>query len=192
MHAALREVGSFSTKYILANICSHIRAKDEQTFLHCVQVEKYASSLARLVSKDNNFISRIRLAALVHDVGKIYLPLKLVHKKGKLTLDETEVIRNHPGMGYEYLKAFPVLNDVANIVLYHHEWWNGEGYPDRISGVNIPLEARIISIADAFDAMTGIRSYRLPVSAEEAKKELVKCSESQFDPELIKIFVRLV
>lgn len=192
MHAALREVGSFSTKYILANICSHIRAKDEQTFLHCVQVEKYASFLARLVSKDNNFISRIRLAALVHDVGKIYLPLKLVHKKGKLTLNETEVIRNHPGMGYEYLKAFPVLNDVANIVLYHHEWWNGEGYPDRISGVNIPLEARIISIADAFDAMTGIRSYRLPVSAEEAKKDLVKCSESQFDPELIKIFVRLV
>lgn len=192
MHAVLREVESFSTKYILANICSHIRAKDEQTYLHCVQVEKYASALARMISDDFEFISRICIASLVHDVGKIYLPLKLLHKKGKLTEEEIMIFRNHPSMGFEYLKAFPALDDISEIVLSHHERWDGLGYPYQRKGAEIPLEARIISIADAFDAMTGVRSYRLPVNVEEAKKELLRCNETQFDPKLIKIFVRMV
>lgn len=192
MHLALRDVQSFSTKYILGNICSHIRAKDEQTYHHCVQVEKYASALAKEVSCDHAFVSRVRIAALVHDVGKIYLPLQLVHKKGKLSDEEISCIRNHPEMGFEYLKAFPALDAVSDIVLMHHEWWNGQGYPLQKEEKNIPVEARIISIADAFDAMTGIRSYRLPMQRSEAKEELLRCRGNQFDPALIDIFINIV
>lgn len=192
MHLALKDLPSYSTKYILGNICSHIRAKDEQTYHHCVQVEKYASTLAKAISQDRAFISRVRIAALIHDVGKIYLPLKLVHKKGKLTDEEIATIRNHPGMGFEYLKAFPALDAVSDIVLFHHEWWNGQGYPSQKLEDDIPVEARIISISDAFDAMTGIRSYRLPMNRNEAKCELLRCSGMQFDPALIDIFINIV
>lgn len=177
------------TNQILGTIGRHILAKDPQTYEHSWRVEKYAGLLAAQITDDPEYISQIRVAALVHDVGKILLPLKILHKPSALTPAERAIIHKHPQLGYEYLSALPNFAPAAQIILHHHEWWNGRGYPNGIKNVHIPIEARILAIADAFEAMTGTRPYRPPFSLADAIQELKNASDLQFDPILVKTFI---
>ena len=189
MHPALTVISSAKLQKTVSLICQHIRAKDPATLEHSIGVEAHSARMAAILSNDPKFIARVRVAALVHDVGKIALPASILLKQGPLTPAEHVQVRMHPMVGYEYLRAFPPLETIARITLYHHEWWSGQGYPSQIYGDRIPLEARIICIADAFEAMTGTRTYKHPVSQAAALDELVLCSGTQFDPELVGLFV---
>ena len=119
-----------------------------------------AVELARAIGIEEQEVERIRIAGLVHDVGKIGVPEAVLCKTGKLTDEEYEQIKLHPRIGYNILKGIPKMEDVLDGVLYHHERWDGRGYPDRLAGENIPLYGRILAVADTFDAMSSTRSYR--------------------------------
>ena len=191
MVPALSVVSSQKTQKIVSLICQHIKAKDPATFVHSVRVEKYAARLAALVSSDPAFVARVRVASLVHDVGKVGISTLILSKPGQLTPAEFAQIRSHPQIGYEYLRAFPQLSEIAQITLHHHEWYSGMGYPARLFGEKIPLEARILCLTDAYEAMTGKRSYKKPMSTAAALDELALCSGSQFDPSLVTAFISL-
>ncbi len=131
-------------------------------------------------------------AGELHDIGKIMVPPSLLNKPDKLTSDEFEVIKRHPGIGYQIIKSVDEYVHLADLVLHHHERWDGSGYPEGLSGKSIPLFSRIIAVADAFEAMTAVRPYQETKTNEEAIKELRRCSGTQFDPKIVEIFINKV
>lgn len=159
------------------------------TFKHSLRVEQYASGLALEVSSDPDFLSKVRVAALMHDVGKLRVSKRILTKIEKLTPVEWAVIRQHPSIGHDLLKAHQSLDDVAEISLQHHEWWNGNGYPRRLAEGKIKIEARIICIADAIEAMTGERTYKPAIAINDALTEIITNAGKQFDPGLVEIIV---
>jgi HD-GYP domain-containing protein (c-di-GMP phosphodiesterase class II) len=136
-------------------------------------------------------VERIRIAGLVHDVGKIGVPEAVLRKPGRLTDEEFEQIKRHPRIGYDILRDIGPLGDVLPGVLYHHERWDGRGYPEGLTAGEIPLMGRLLAVADAFDAMSSDRSYRPALPREKVLREMIDCAGSQFDPELVPIFVKL-
>jgi HD-GYP domain-containing protein (c-di-GMP phosphodiesterase class II) len=129
--------------------------------------------------------------ALLHDVGKIGVPDSILLKPGKLTPEEWVEMKKHPRIGYEILKSIKFLSPAAEIVLCHQERWDGEGYPNRLCGKEIPLGARVFAVADTLDAMTSDRPYRDALSFEAALDEIKRCSGSQFDPQVIEAFLSI-
>jgi len=134
----------------------------------------------------------IYLAGLVHDIGKIGISSACLLKQGPLTADEWEEIKRHPRLSYEILSAIPGMKEIALIALCHHERYDGGGYPEGLSGEAIPLGARMIAVADSFDAMTSDRVYRPKMSCREAESELRRCAGTQFDPQVVKTFCSLM
>lgn len=173
-------------------LVSAIDAKDTYTQGHSVRVAEYSGKIAWIAGKSKDECDRIYYAALLHDVGKIGIPDQIINKKGKLTAEEFEMIKSHPVIGSEILSKITRFSYLSEAARYHHERYDGKGYPDGLKGEEIPDIARIISVADAYDAMTSNRSYRSPLSQEEVRGELVRCSGTQFDPAYAKIMVRLV
>lgn len=163
-------------------------AKDKYTAGHSQSVERIAALLSRELGLSESHIERIRIAALLHDIGKIGVKEEVLNKPGKLTDEEMNLIREHPVKGYEILSEVPSLKDVALWVRYHHEWYNGSGYPDGLKGEEIPLEAQILSLADVFDALVSDRPYRDAFSQEEAYKIILEHEGTQFSPKLIDAF----
>jgi diguanylate cyclase (GGDEF)-like protein len=147
-----------------------------------------AEAVGRRLRVPPEQLSRIRQAAELHDVGKLAIPEEILSKPGSLTGDEWEFVRRHPVIGERILAAAPDFGGAARIVRSSHERWDGTGYPDRLSGPEIPLGARIISVCDAFEAMTSTRPYAPPRDSEEAVQELVRCAGTQFDPEVVLAF----
>ena len=137
-------------------------------------------------------VERVKTAAILHDIGKIMVPPEILNKPGRLTEDEFEIIRKHPETGYQILKSVDEYSSFATDVLHHHERMDGKGYPEGLTGNDIPLVARIISVADAYEAMTASRPYQTPRSKDSAVEELLRCSGSQFDPEIVDLFVKRV
>jgi response regulator RpfG family c-di-GMP phosphodiesterase len=137
---------------------------------------------------DPEDVELARLAGSLHDLGKLAIPEEILRKPGKLTEAERLVLERHPQIGFRMLESLGV-DPVADWVLRHHERWDGSGYPDGLAGDDIPLGARIIFVADAFDAMTSDRIYREPVSIEDAILELERCAGSQFDPDVVHAFL---
>jgi len=133
-------------------------------------------------------IERIRVASMLHDLGKLAIPEEILRKPGALSDAERVVLERHPQIGYRMLESLGV-DPVAQWVLHHYERWDGNGYPDKLAGEEIPLGARIIFVADAYDAMTSDRVYRGSLSREDALAELERCAGSQFDPAIVGIFV---
>lgn len=131
----------------------------------------------------------LRLGGSLHDVGKIAVHADVLRKPGPLTADELEQIRRHPVAGVRLIEGVAALRPAVPYVLHHHERWDGDGYPHRLRGEMIPLEARVLGIADAFDAMTSVRSYRPAFTTEQAVAELERCAGTQFDPALAETFV---
>ncbi|AEF16703.1 metal dependent phosphohydrolase [Thermoanaerobacterium xylanolyticum LX-11] len=165
-----------------------LEAKDRYTLGHSKSVEKLAVYLCREAGFSEAHTEMVRIAALLHDVGKIGIVENILNKPGKLSKEEYDHIKQHPVSGYEILKDVPFLKNVRYWVRYHHEWYNGNGYPDGISGRQIPLEAEILAIADVFDALVSDRPYRNAYTREEAYKIIVDNEGTQFSPRIIKLF----
>lgn len=166
-----------------------IDAKDHYTFSHSNNVANYATELAKYIGLNEDVVEIIRQAALLHDVGKIGIPEDILNKAGRLTDEEYEVIKGHVEASIDIVRHLPSLDYVIPAVIGHHERYDGKGYPRRISGEDIPLTARILCIADSFDAMTSKRCYKKAFSMEKARQILLEEAGTQFDPNLVPVFV---
>lgn len=166
-------------------------AKDKYTAGHSKNVEKIAALLCREFGFSESHTEMVKIAALLHDIGKIGVKEEVLNKPGKLSDEELSIIREHPQKGYEILKEVPALKEVSLWVKYHHEWYNGNGYPDGIKGEEIPLEAQILSLADVFDALVSDRPYRKAFSQEGAYEIIVGNEGTQFSPKIIKAFQKV-
>jgi diguanylate cyclase (GGDEF)-like protein/putative nucleotidyltransferase with HDIG domain len=169
-----------------------IEAKDEYTLGHCVRVADVATRLAGEAGFDRKMLLWFRIGALLHDVGKIEVPSEILNKPGKLTDDEFRIMMRHCEAGVELLGDMEFPWDIRPMVLHHHEKWNGKGYPHGLSGENIPLPARILCIADVYDALTSTRSYRQAFGREEALGIMSRDRGEAFDPVLFSIFERMI
>jgi diguanylate cyclase (GGDEF)-like protein/PAS domain S-box-containing protein len=168
-----------------------LEARDFITEGHAERLHSLVLKLAAKVGLSELRQTNLRLYAQFHDIGKVGIPDNILFKNGDLTLEEKELMKRHAEIGFRIAQAAPDLAHIADWILKHHEWWNGRGYPLGISGEAIPLECRILSIVDAFDAMTHDRPYRKALPVEVALAELQKFAGVQFDPELVKSFIRL-
>jgi diguanylate cyclase (GGDEF)-like protein/PAS domain S-box-containing protein len=157
--------------------------------IHCEKVSQLCARIGRAMHLDSDTLKDLELAALMHDIGKIAISERVINKVGPLSESEYEEIKRHPEIGYHILKSVDIYTTVADCVLSHHERWDGTGYPRGLSGKNIPLIARIIAVVDTYEAMTGNRDYRSSMSLKEACDELARCSGTQFDPEIVDIFL---
>ena len=189
-HYNMKKIESLtSTIYALT---AAIDAKDHYTFNHSQCVSKYATCLAEHAGLDADIVEVIRQAGLLHDIGKIGIPDSILTKKGKLSYDEFEVMRQHVERSIEMIRHLPSLDYVIPAVLGHHERFDGKGYPRGISGENIPISARCLTVADAFDAMVSKRSYKNKMPVEKALEEIEKNLGTQFDPNLGRLFIDLI
>lgn len=162
-----------------------VDARDPYTAGHSERVAAISSKIAKKLGVTKKELAQIELAAQFHDIGKIGVPDSILLKPGKLTEMEFNVIKEHPGIGTNILSNIEFLKDSLPIILHHHENYDGGGYPYGISGTEIPVGSRIISIADTYDAMTSDRPYRKALSHEEAIQEIVRCKGTQLDAEIV-------
>ncbi|MCX7720447.1 MAG: transporter substrate-binding domain-containing protein [Dictyoglomus thermophilum] len=165
---------------------------DRYTQGHSERVARYAVKIAERIGLDKERIKKIYWASLVHDIGKIYIPQTLLNKNGKFTEDEYEFVKIHPVKSEEILSQVEELKELARIVRHHHERWDGKGYPDGLSAEEIPLESRIIAVADAFEAMTAERPYKRALTLEEAIEEIERNKGTQFDPRLAEVMIEII
>lgn len=169
-----------------------LEAKDTYTSGHSERVGKLAVAMAEELGMNDDKIESLKYAAVLHDVGKIGVSEIILNKEGKLLDPDWEAIRSHPVIGQTIIKKIKFLFDIGQVVRHHHERFDGNGYPDRIKGEEIPLESRIIAVADTYDAITSDRSYRKGTTHDMAIAELNRVSGSQLDPELVVIFCKVV
>lgn len=176
----------------LENLMTALDLRDVETFGHSRTVAKYSKMLAGILEiKDKSTLDNIRKGALLHDVGKIAIPDSILQKPRPLTAEEWKKIRLHPTLGYGLIKEIKLLDQVGNIILYHHERYDGMGYPKGLKKEKIPVEARIFALADALDAITSYRPYRKERDFKTAKKEIQAHSGTQFDPRVVDAFCSL-
>jgi putative two-component system response regulator len=181
-----------TAKSVVAALASAVEAKDATTELHCQRLASLAATLGERVGMPQSQLEALAYGALLHDVGKIGIPEAILSKTNGLTDEERIVLRRHPEIGERICLPLASARDFAPIVRHHHERWDGAGYPDGLSGVEIPLGARIVSLVDAYDAMTHDRPYRSAGSTALAIEELIRERGRQFDPELTVAFIGLV
>lgn len=189
---AIRQSYNNQLEEIVKGIIAALELKDPYTRGHSERVAQYANLFARkmeIFSEEE--LKSYYYACLLHDVGKVHIRDDILMKPSNLTNEEYEIIKKHPIVGAEAVKNIEGLQESIDVIRYHHERWDGKGYPDRLKGEEIPLLARIASIADAFDAMTTDRSYRPALSLDMAYQRILQGKGSQFDPGLIDIFVEV-
>ena len=173
----------------MAALCQAVETKDFYTRGHSERVSRGATLLARQIGMGAERVEAIRYAGMLHDVGKLGVPTKVLQKTGPLTEEELAAIQLHPMRGLEIVRQIGFLTEALDGIMHHHERMDGKGYPMGLAGDEIPEFARVIAVADAFDSMTSTRSYRGARSVEEAVAELRKCSGMQFDPVLVGAFI---
>jgi len=169
-----------------------IDTKDPNTKGHSTRVAYYSRELAKQLRLPNRDVELIYYIALMHDIGKIYIPDEILNKPGKLTPDERAIIETHAAKGAEILKDFTAIAGIADGARYHHEHYDGSGYPKGLAGEKIPFLARIICVADSYDAMSSDRCYRPRLKKSEIISELKKNSGTQFDPEVVECMLKLI
>jgi len=166
--------------------------KSARELNHSNRVSYICSQIATAMQMNQDDINRVKLAGLVHDIGKIGVDEKILNKPSKLDHDEWLEIKKHPEAGWRILNSTDEFSEVSRLILCHHERWNGTGYPNQLKDVEIPIESRIISVADAYDAMTDVRTYNQTIPKEQAIAELLRNSGTQFDPDIVEIFITRV
>lgn len=166
-----------------------MQGKHAPTREHMEKVSRYSGLLGRELGMSAAGVARVELAGLLHDVGKVAIPDHILTKPGPLEMAEARYMMRHAEIGAALVLAVGCLDDVSASIRYHHEWHDGRGYPDGLAGEEIPLEARMIAVADAFDTMTTPRPYRRPVSILDALEEIERCAGTQFDPVPAEAFV---
>jgi len=166
--------------------------KSHETEEHARNLQRLAVNLAQRVGLSDGEVVTTSLVALLHDIGKLAVSETILDKPGPLTEEEWQVMRRHSEIGHRIVSSSPDLLDVAAGVLHHHERWDGTGYPCGVKGEDIPVAARIVALADAFDAMTSDRPYRAALSTGEARDEIARQAGSQFDPQLAREFLAML
>src|SRR5688572_8306183 len=185
------EVSPLSTSQLLTIIANLIDAKDPYTAGHSRRVAVLAVAVAEQLDLDAHTRAALWAGGYLHDLGKLAVPLRVLAKSGRLTEEEFQFIRAHPTDGAEILEGIPTLQHLTTGVRYHHEKWNGSGYPEGLSGDRIPLVAQIMAVCDAYDAMTSTRAYRDSRDAEYARGEVAKEAGSQFGPLAAEAFLKV-
>lgn len=191
MKAETEKVREISLE-ITQTLAGTIDAKDKYTKGHSSRVAKYSIMLASKLGKSQDYISNLYMCAILHDIGKIGIPDSIINKPRKLTAEEYSVIKTHPAIGSEILSSIKTLPDMGIGAHWHHERWDGKGYPDGLKETEIPEVARIIAVADAYDAMTSNRSYRKYIRQEVVRNEIETCAGTQFDPEIAKKMLEII
>jgi diguanylate cyclase (GGDEF)-like protein len=181
-------VGAFG---MLDSLVTAVDNKDRYTRRHSEEVTRHALDLAVALGLSEDSQRIVRVAGLLHDVGKIGVPDRILRKPGKLTVDEFEIVKQHAGLGEMIINAIPDLEEIRTAVVSHHERFDGRGYPNLLKGTEIPTFGRILAVADAFSAMTTDRTYRKAMTEDEALEELRAGAATQFDPELAGLFIRM-
>lgn len=185
------EVKTLSVE-VMEALAHTIDAKDEYTRGHSVRVAKYSRMLAERMGLSPKECEDVYYMGLLHDIGKIGVPNEIINSPNKLTDEEYAVIKTHPGVGYDILAEIKSRPDLSVGARWHHERFDGEGYPDRKTGEDTPLPARIISVADSYDAMTSNRSYRDYLPQDKVRDELKRCAGTQFDPRVVEAMLSLM
>lgn len=177
---------------IFKGLVSTISAKDKYTSGHCERVSSYAVKIANAMELDFKEVCIIQYAALLHDIGKVEIPRFILNKREPLTKEELDLLRQHPVYSQNILEPLEELDMLTDYVRHHHERYDGKGYPDGLAGEEISLGARIICVADSYDAMVSERPYSRKMDEEQALKELEKKAGTHFDPEIVKVFVNIM
>jgi len=177
---------------ISQTLIATIGVNDDYTKCHSERVAEYSREIAARHGLSEEEQEIIYIMALLHDIGKIGIPDAVIYKPGRLMDVEYEIVKQHPVLGAEILKNIKDVPKLAAVVRSHHERFDGKGYPDGLACEDIPTEARIIAIAESYDAMTGESRYRTPLSKAEARAEIEKCSGSQFDPVFAGIMLQMI
>ena len=185
------EVKTLSVE-VMEALAHTIDAKDKYTNGHSVRVAKYSRMIAEKMGLSAEMCENIYYMGLLHDIGKIGVPNEIINKPAKLTDEEYDVIKTHPGIGYGILSEIKSRPDLATGALWHHERYDGKGYPEHKAGEDIPLEARIIAVADTYDAMTSNRSYRKFLPQEKVRSEIENNIGTQFDPEAARCMIMII
>jgi putative two-component system response regulator len=180
------------TPTLAGALANAIEARDLAMEGHCERLSALAMVLARRLGLDRREVETVRLGAILHDIGKIGIPDRVLLKPGPFTEEELDVMRTHPLIGDRLLEPLDLLDNARPIVRHHHERWDGTGYPDRLASTDIPLLARLVAVADAIEAMSGKRPYRQPFSREEVELELEAGSGKQWDPELVDLALEVI
>ncbi len=170
---------------------SALDLKDAETEGHCQRVTAFTISIAKAVPVPSAYLHVLARAAFLHDIGKMAIPDNILRKPGPLDNDEKQIMRTHCEIGYNMLRRIPFLREAADIVLAHQEFFDGTGYPNALHGEQIPLGARIFSIADALDAMISDRPYRRALPMSHARDEIRRCAGTQFDPKIVEVFLSI-
>jgi HD-GYP domain-containing protein (c-di-GMP phosphodiesterase class II) len=177
---------------IVKTLMKALAERDYITQGHADRMQNLVMNMAEVINLPKNKIIDLQLLAQFHDIGKVGVSDRILFKPGPLTPEEIIEMQRHSEIGYRIAVSAPDLVPIADWILRHHEWWNGKGYPLGLKEEEIPLECRILAIADAYDAMTNHRPYRKALSNTEVFEELKKCAGEQFDPELIAIFEKVI
>lgn len=174
---------------IINTLLATLYAKSTETEEHAKRLKNYCLAIGREMGLSVKEMDEISLLAVLHDIGKVGIKESILQKPGKLTKEEWEEMKKHPEIGYRIAQNTPELANVAEYILYHHERWDGQGYPQGLKGEEIPVLCRILAVADAYDAMTSDRTYRKAMNREEAIAELKRNAGTQFEPEVVEKFI---
>ncbi len=181
-----------ATVQIMSSLQAAMEEKDEYTAGHTRRVTEYAMLLGRAIHLDKEDRTVLKRASQFHDIGKLVIDLSCIQKPGKLTAEEWTLIKKHPEVGANIIEPLQFMDRERDIIRHHHEKLDGSGYPDGIRGDDLDILTRILTVADSFDAMTSRRNYRRNLTTVEAVRELRQCAGSQFDPELVEYFAKIV
>jgi putative nucleotidyltransferase with HDIG domain len=182
---------SIALQGLIDVLLATLDARDPYTYEHSFRVARYAEMMAWELELPSASCHRIHVAALLHDIGKIAMSDQVLNRAGRLNREEMLEIQRHPCIGSNILSRLPGFQDIATIVLHHHERFDGDGYPEQLAGEAIPLESRIIAVADSFDAMTSNRPYRKAMTFTAAIDEVSRHAGEQFDPAIAASLIRL-